>query len=442
MARLPIVLTMLFMLAACGSESPAPEPAEAEPSAPPAPPPPGIGITAFSGATIWDGTGRAAIRDQHLLVRDGRIIGIEAEVPEGATVIDVDEHWIIPGFVNAHSHVSGRWAPDDVTDPVERVRADLTLYAQYGVTTVLSLGGIPREALGLRASRDQSAINHARFYVAGNVVADNVASAARATALENVALEVDWIKLRVDDNLGTSEKMPWDAAQAAIDMAKQNGKRVATHVFYMEDAAMLLGMGTDLIAHSVRDQTVTDEFVQAMLDSGVCYVPTLAREVSTFVYAERPEFFDDPFFLAHAKRSEMDRLSDAGLMVRVANSPSAAAYRLALEQAKVNLRVLLGSGVPIAFGTDSGPPGRFPGYFEHMEFELMTDAGMTPREILRSATAVAAECLGLEDVGTLEPGRWADLVVLEKSPLADIGATRSIAAVYVAGNRVPGSTFD
>ena len=132
----------------------------------------------------------------------------------------------------------------------------------------------------------------------------------------------------------------------------------------------------------------------------------------------------------------MERVTEPQYMAQVAASPSAAAYRIALGQAQDNLRVLLGSGVKVAFGTDSGPPGRFPGYFEHMEFDLMAEAGMTPREILLSATSVAADCLGLPDVGTLQEGKWADFVVLGEDPLRDIGATRSIKDVYVAGNRV------
>ena len=174
-----------------------------------------------------------------------------------------------------------------------------------------------------------------------------------------------------------------------------------------------------------------------MLDSGVCYVPTLVREVSTFVYAERPDWFDDPFFLEAANRREMNRVSQPDFRASVAASPTAAGYRKALVQAQTNLRILIGSGVPIAFGTDSGPPGRFPGYFEHMEVDLMTEAGLTSREILRSATGVAARCLGLDDVGTLEAGKWADFVVLTKDPIADIRGLRSIDRVYIAGNSVP-----
>jgi imidazolonepropionase-like amidohydrolase len=199
---------------------------------------------------------------------------------------------------------------------------------------------------------------------------------------------------------------------------------------------MMLDMGTSLIAHSVRDRQVSDEFVQTILEAKVCYVPTLVREVSTFVYGERPVFFDDPFFLEAAKQSQIDRVSDPEFMQRMATSPTVPVYQKALKQAQENLAILIGSGVPIAFGTDSGPAGRFPGYFEHMEFKLMSEAGLTAEEILLSATSVAAGCLQLDDVGTLEPGKWADFVVIEQNPLDNIDAVGSIYGVYVAGNAV------
>ena len=88
-------------------------------------------------------------------------------------------------------------------------------------------------------------------------------------------------------------------------------------------------------------------------------------------------------------------------------------------------------------GTDTGPPARFQGYFELMELELMAKAGLTPQQVLASATRDAARCMKLDaEVGTLEPNKWADFVVLDADPLADISNVRKISAVYVAGNRV------
>jgi len=438
MVRVFTVLALSFLFTACGGDAPPSSPEADQPQQSAAATPlPGAGATAFRGAAIWDGTGSAVKYNLSLIVRDGRIEGIVEEIPEGAEVVDLGGKWLVPGFINTHGHISGRWADDGVTDATDRVRGDLALYARYGITSVLSLGGAPQEAFAIRDAQNDPSLAHARLWVAGDIVAGNTPDEASAVALANLGNKVDWMKIRVDDNLGRGTKMPWDAIQVVMNAAKAADIPVATHIFYMDDAARLLQMGAGLIAHSVRDQDVTDEFVQAMLDTGVCYVPTLVREVSTFVYSRRPAWFDDPFFLEAAKRSEMDRVSRPEFMQRMAASPSAAAYRKALVQAQSNLRVMQGSGVPVAFGTDSGPTGRFPGYFEHLEFDMMAEAGLTPREILLSATSVAAECLDLDDVGTLEAGKWADFVAFAEDPTQNIKATHSIDSVYIAGNEVP-----
>ncbi len=436
MNRILFLLTLALFVAACGDSTEPTAPADSAPATEPAPLP-GLGAVAYTSANVWNGSGAAPLRNATLVVRDGRVESVSSDAaPEGAETVDLEGAWVIPGFINAHGHVSGRWAADEVQGDAARVEGDLALYARYGVTTVLSLGGAPKDSFGLRSAQNMASLERARLLLAGDIVFSQDPAEAAAMTQANIDAGVNWIKLRQDDNLGATEKMSWDALEAAMQVANAANVPVATHIFYMDDAARLLGMGSGLIAHSVRDQPVSDEFVQTMLDSGVCYVPTLVREVSTFVYGERPAFFDDPFFLEAAKQSQIDRVSDPEFMARMAASPAAATYRKTLVQAQENLALLAASGVPVAFGTDSGPAGRFPGYFEHMEFDLMAEAGLTARQILLSATSVAASCLNLDDLGTLEPGKWADFVVIEQNPLADINALHSIKAVYVAGNAV------
>lgn len=393
--------------------------------------------TAYTGATLWDGTGAPPVEHATLVVRDGRVAAVgQAAVPAGARVIDLSGLWIIPGIVDAHTHVTGRWAPRFVTDPERRILEDLRLFALYGVTAVNSLGGGGAASIRIRERQATPLLRDARLRVAGPVITATTPDEARAWVDRDAALGVDWIKFRMDDNLGTVEKMPMEVARAIIDRAHELDLSVASHIFYLDDAKALLRAGTDLIAHSIRDRPVDREVVRLLRRRKVCYVPTLTREVSNFVYARRPTFFDDPFFLEYADRDEMTRLTRHDFQVKMRESPASARYRKALRVAQRNLRILAAAGVPIAFGTDAGPAGRFPGYFEHMELKLMADAGLTPEEVLLSATSTAARCAGFSHTGSLEPGKWADFLVLERNPLENIENTRSLRSVYIAGNEV------
>lgn len=394
-------------------------------------------VTAFTGASIWDGTGAAITTDATLLVENGiiRAVGPFVTVPDDATMVSLDGAFVIPGLINTHGHVSGRWSRDAGAPEEARIRADLLLYARYGVTTVNSLGD---GAVALDIAREPHDRRvHARLSASGPVITERDPVDARARAMAAVQAGASWLKLRVDDNLGASDPMPWSAVEAVLEVGQATGVPVATHLFYLEDARRLLEMGTSMVAHSVRDIDVDEAFTEALARASVCYVPTLTREVSTFVYGERPDFFADPFFQRFAMPEEVARLEDPAVRARFREDPTASAYRRALEQAMENLRVLQASGARIGFGTDSGPAARFPGYFEHLELSLMVEAGLTPEEALRSATGVAAECLGRDDVGTLEVGRAADFLVLGADPTQDIAATRTLERVFVGGLEVP-----
>ena len=392
--------------------------------------------TAYVGGSVWDGTGASIIRNATMVVEDGRITAVSpsAEIPAGTEIVFLEGKVLIPGLINTHGHVSGRWAAEDVVDEQDRIRGDLELFAKYGVTTVNSLG----DGLAVIEVRKSSSPldPRARLLSAGAVIAGDTPEAARNQAIANADAGVDWLKLRVDDNLGSSRKMPWDAVQAVMDVGNERGIQVATHLFYLEDAKRLIDMGTGMIAHSVRDTDVDQEFIDSLLESGICYVPTLTREVSTYIYGTRPGFFDDEFFTEYANEDEIERLSEPAYMERTLASASGAAYRVALVQAMENMAILQDAGAPVTFGTDAGPAGRFPGYFEHMELALMVGGGLTPTQALLAATSVAASCLGLDDIGTLEPGKWADFIVLDEDPTRDITYTQMIDQVYVAGQPV------
>lgn len=396
-------------------------------------------INAFVGAQLIDGTGHEPITDAVLLVSNGVVTEVGSrdviDIPENAIVTDLTGKTIIPGIINAHGHIGGT---EGLTSSYsqQNVIRDLQLNAAYGVTTVYSLGGDGPESVAIRDEQDSIDLNRSRLYVAGDVITGNTPEEARRGVDKNAAMNVDFIKIRVDDNLGTTEKMSPPIYEAIIDQAKTHNLEVVAHIFYLEDAKALLRLGVKFIGHSVRDQAVDEEFITLMKEKEATYCPTLMREVSTYVYESTPDFFQDPFFLAHADTTLINELKKPERQLKVKQSESAQRYKAALVMAKGNLKRLSDAGVKIAFGTDTGPPARFQGYFEHLELEQMVDAGLTPMQTIVAATGNAVYNNNKEQLGTLEKGKKADFIILSKDPLSDIRNTRTIESVWIGGNKI------
>ena len=387
------------------------------------------GTKVFTNLRLVDGTDAAPVGAASIVVQNGRVLaaGPAARVvaPPGAERIDLGGRSVIPGLINAHGHVND-------------ADRDLRTYAAYGVTTVFSLGGEAPPVFAARAAQNVPTLNRARVFVSGPVLTPDSPEQARTMVAGVAAQKVDFVKIRVDDNLGTTPKMPPDVYRAVIDEAHTRGLRVAVHLFYLADAKSVLDAGADLIAHSVRDLDADPALVASLKQKGICLCPTLMREVSTYVYESTPPFFSDPLFLAHADKQQVTTLQEPARQEAMRKSPSAQRYKAALEVASRNVKRLSDAGIPIAMGTDTGPAGRFQGYFELMELELMVKAGLTPKQVLAAATRDAARCMKVDrDLGTIEAGKWADFVVLDGDPLANISNTKRINAVYIAGNRVP-----
>jgi imidazolonepropionase-like amidohydrolase len=399
------------------------------------------GAKAFIGARIIDGDGKTVIENAALIARDGRVeaVGPASRIkpPSGVQTINLAGKFIIPGLISAHVHVSDVQGlrPPAYTD--ENTLRQLGVFARYGVTTVLSLGGEKEPAFKLREAQNAPSLDRARIYLAGDVITGKTPEEARQMVARVAAAKPDIIKIRVDDNLGSTTKMPPEVYRAVIDEAHQRGLRVAAHIFYLEDAKDLLRAGADVIAHSVRDKEIDDEFISLMKKRGIPYCPTLTREIAAFAYESTPAFFSDPFFLREADRDVVAQLREPQRQEAMRKSQSAQRYKAGLTVAQRNLKKAIDSGLLVVMGTDAGAfANRFQGYFEHLEMEMMAEAGLTPGQILRSATVDAARALRIEGIGAITKGAWADFVVLERDPLKDIRNTRSIASVWIAGNQV------
>jgi len=399
---------------------------------------------ALTGARVIDGTGRAPIAPATIVITDGRIAAVgpaaSVAIPANATRVDLSGKTILPGLVNAHGHLT---VDENTRLPVrEHIIERLRAYADYGVTTVMSLGqtaGDEAEVLRIRAEQRDGKIGGTRLYTAGQNAIAKTPEEARASVARLANLKVDFIKTRL---IGRPTDMDSETLGAVIDEAHQRGLRTAIHIFYLKDAMLAVEKGIDIIAHSVRDQDVDAGLIAEMKRRNVAYVPTLTRDLSVFVYETTPAFFAEPFFQRgmYAYRTEVDLLSKPDYQEKARSSPQVQALKPALKQGTRNVKLLFDAGIPIAMGTDTGSandPGRWQGYFEHVEMEMMVEAGMTPMQVLVASTGGAAKVVQLDqELGSIEPGKWADLLVLNANPLANIRNTRQIHSVWIAGRKV------
>jgi imidazolonepropionase-like amidohydrolase len=452
-----LLLACSIGAAACGSpQSPAQAPAAT-------PAPAAADVLVLNNFTLIDGNGGPAVPDSALIATDGRItwIGPKAELkaPAGAAVQDLTGKFVMPGLIDLHTHVSN----SDVTmqDPVrfftrEGVTNDLHLYASYGTTTVASLGTDQKPLVyDMRAEQRKGRPSVARIFTAGRgfTVKDGFPTnkgnvpgipyepstpAEAAADMEELAAEhPDVVKIWVDDRFGDFKKTPIEISRPIIDGAHKHGIKVIAHVFYLSDAKQLAAAGLDAFGHSVRDRAVDDELINLMKQHGTWIIPTLYREWATFMFEDPKPLLNDPFFARGLDARQKEVLASPEYHKALVSDKYFPRYPGVLKTAKENLKRLADAGVRIGYGTDSGVLTRFEGFGEHMELQLMVEAGMTPSQVIKAATKDSAEFLGqLNDLGTLEKGKWADLIVLGADPLANIRNSRQIDAVYIAGNKV------
>jgi len=401
-------------------------------------------VTAITGARIIDGTGRAAIEQGTLLISNGRITAVgpsaSVAIPANATRVDMAGKTILPGLINAHGHVT---VDSNTKLPMrEHMLQVLKAYSDYGVTAVVSLGStnLASEAEGFRIRDAQRAgtPDTTRLITAGMNAIGKTAEEARASVARLQSVKADLIKYHIN---GNPNDMTPEVYGALVDEAKKRGFMTTVHIFYLKDAKLAIEKGTNVIVHSVRDQDVDQALIDMMKRNNVAYVPTLTRDLSIFVYETEPAFWQEPFFKKGLYRYqiEVDILKDPKLQMETRNSASAQNIKKALLQANKNLKTLFDAGIPIAMGTDTASPddlGRWPGYFEHVEMEMMVQAGLTPMQVITAATGNAARIMKLNDLGTLQVGKAADLLVLNANPLTNIRNTREINSVWIAGRRL------
>lgn len=424
-------------------------------------------VTVLTGARLIDGNGGAPIENAVIVIRGERIESVgdaaSVEIPEGAEQIDLTGKTIMPGMVALHVHLAltESLADDAANFNDTNIANKLAQWGHYGVTHAVSMGwDKPNVWDVIDRQRNNGEFPGARLYSVGrgfgvpsgyppnqpgaegdlDVYRPTSPEDARAAVQELATHNPPFVKLWVDHHFNTYPRFEPAIFTAVVEEANAQGLSPVAHIHTLEDAHALIDAGVSGLMHSVRDADVDAELISKMVDGNIFSVSTLAREEAMFIYAgQRAPYLDDPFLTDVISDSIVQALGDPELQATLAANPELPEWRPALETAKRNLKTLFDAGVKIGFGSDSGPPRRFEGYFEHRELELMAEAGLTPAQIIQIATKNSAEILGIDaDFGTVESGKMAEFLVLGANPLENISNTKSLEEVWQAGER----TFD
>ena len=382
-------------------------------------PPFADGSFALVGARIIDGTTGPALPDGTVIVQNGRITAVGARasiaVPAGMRTIDVRDKTIIPGLWDMHAHVAlPEWGP---------------AYLGTGVTTARDMGGEAQFLVAFRNAIQNGTVLGPRMLLAGLV--DGSGADAFGTVYGDTPEQgrgvVDAYHAAGFQQMKLYTLIKPDVAGAIIRRAHEVGMTVTGHVPRAMTLESMVDSGTDNVAHlPVRGDTATAAVIaqirllaakHVVIDPTVSWNELLGHATQSPLASFQPGFAGAPWPL----RSSYGSIRNAGDAVTASRS---------LRSQLAVIKALHDAGVPIVAGTDYG----LPGFSLLRELELYVEAGLSPLEAIRSATAVPAEVMGLKgEVGTIESGKRADLVVLDRDPLVDIRNVRSGRWVIVGG---------
>ena len=390
---------------------------------------------AYRAARVFDGVSEHAIEDGAVLVEDGRILslGPAADLPTGTKITDLGDVTLLPGLIDAHVHLvwSASAEPHEVVERESRALTALrcannaALHLRAGVTTVRDVGSTDGLAIEVGRAVQLGILPGPKVVAAGRAIAmtgghgwflgreADGAEAVRHAAREEMKAGATCIKLMASGGVyGHAEEpgspqLTVEEMRAGVEETHKAGRKVAAHAYSVEAVGNALDAGVDSIEHgSFMDRDTAGR----MRESGTYLVPTMS------VYRAMSERGPELGAPEYIRRKTAEVLK-----------ASREAFRVALE-----------AGVPVAAGTDCGAPGHPHGTLPE-ELMLMVESGASPIQALRFGTSAAADLLGLGDeVGSLEPGKRADLLAVDGDPTSEILALRDVRMVLRDGSGVEG----
>lgn len=399
---------------------------------------PPIQVTAIVGANVVNLEG-APILDAVVLIEGERIAAVgpaaTIKIPAGAKVIRATGKWIVPGLMNLHVHLGlklpGRAGAELANESEAALALRMAVNAREslraGVTTLRLVGESLHADFALKAAIDRGDMEGPRLFTAGKVVdvtgghgAQDVPTAndgpyeIRKAARREILAGATWIKICISGGIAdrrgaiAASHMTLDEMQAATDIAHRHGVKVAAHSGSPTATLEAIEAGLDCVEHGYF---LTEDVLRKMKEKGTWYVPTIV--------VSRP-----------ATRSFYEKIGSPDWYLARVESAG--------KQHWASLEAAIKMGVQIALGTDQFPYEPNDGTTATVrEAQYYVEAGMTPLQALRAATIEPARCLGAADqLGSIEKGKYADLIMVDRDPTKDLSSLREIRFVMKGGQVV------
>ena len=421
----------------------------------------------FHDVSVFAGVELTSRLHQDVLVENGRIISVKQTgevMPEGAEIVEGASRTLLPGYVDAHMHMFGSgappWAPRRVSDSHAA-----EAYVFNGVTTGFVLGGFVPDLEKYAERTGQGELMGPRLWYTHMMITApgghptivgrelvpwplsaflvsmipqpaNAAEAEQAVAYI-AGKNVHFIKVIVDQLPPSAPEMKAEILNAIVEASRRRGLKVFAHIGTAEDAMVCVRAGVSVLAHGIYRGDISKEQAEEIARHKVPVIFTLAAFSQTAALghaALTPSALDE----AITPREILDSLrGDAGLQFNKSGPTAEFGHAVVANEGQwaKNVRTLYEAGVKLLIGTDSPLPGIFPGSSYHLELGLLSKAGIPNGELLMGATSRAAEVLDLE-IGRVEAGRPADLVLVDGDPIADISAASAIEMVLLRGKIV------
>ena len=405
---------------------------------------------------LIDGTGRLPLSQVSVLVQDDRIIEIKRgkfsqSRRNNAQVINGAQKYLVPGLMDMHVHLTGsikvteQGLREIEFDRQKGVKA-LHGYLYSGVTSIYDCGNVPDYIFALREQERAGAIISPRIFATGGIVTypGSHGSGPGATTVddwpeaipqldEHIKRRPDILKLTLEERgwgmRPLIPKLPLPLMERIIEYYNDHGIRTTAHTASELRARQAIFAGIDTLAHPVIVGPITDSFAKLMGAKKIPMATTLTIGENYSRLAEHPEYLDQELYQALFSEAEIKELKETTRQ-QYQERDWTWWMKLMTPVAQENLRKIHAAGGVLALGTDQTN-----GAAVHREMELLVAAGIAPLDVIRIATFNAAKFLGKEDqLGSVEEGKLADMVLLNADPLEDINNAKKIHLVIKNGN--------